>query len=258
MKCCEQERQTPFCPLCGECTFGEPISGLVHYLQNQHVRLRESRDPDESSQRKQLRSWYKALVGLMCKSSTVERTPKLRGCPDSWAPGDIGYIVTYGLDGPVLGRSRCMGPNDWLTQGGSRYESAGSAFSRTPDDAVKAFIREKTAVLASLGNEKSNSQWKEEISTLMSNLGGACALFGGSVEQVRGPLAIEMAFFEAHRTEWLEHHEGQFALIRGEHFEGTFDYVETAYRRAVEKWGNVPILIKEILPKDRVELHLGR
>lgn len=66
-------------------------------------------------------------------------------------------------------------------------------------------------------------------------------------------LEIESQFFERHRVEWLEHHQGKFALIRGEHAEGFFDTAETAYEAGVGVWGNQPFLIKQVLPEDPIE-----
>ena len=66
-------------------------------------------------------------------------------------------------------------------------------------------------------------------------------------------LETELAYFEAHRSEWLQHHEGKFALIRGENLAGVFDSWENAYESGVRKWGNVAFLVKQILPRDPVE-----
>lgn len=65
-------------------------------------------------------------------------------------------------------------------------------------------------------------------------------------------LETELAYFEQHREEWLKVHPGKFALIRGEQLESTYDSDGNAYKAGVALWGNVPFLIKEILPVDRV------
>jgi hypothetical protein len=66
-------------------------------------------------------------------------------------------------------------------------------------------------------------------------------------------LETELAFFEAHRVEWIEHHEGKFALIRHEVLHGVCDTYEAAYAAGVQEWGNVPFLVKQILREDLVE-----
>lgn len=71
-------------------------------------------------------------------------------------------------------------------------------------------------------------------------------------DDAKAVLETEVAYFERHRKEWLKHHEGKFALIRGEFLESTYDSEGNAYEAGVALWGNVPFLIKEILPVDRV------
>lgn len=66
------------------------------------------------------------------------------------------------------------------------------------------------------------------------------------------PLEAEMAFFEAHRTEWLQDHEGEFALIKES--DCTFFKSDAqAYEAGIDKWGEVPMLIKQVLPEDLTE-----
>ena len=66
-------------------------------------------------------------------------------------------------------------------------------------------------------------------------------------------LETELAYFEAHRSEWLQHHEGKFALIRGEKLSGVFDSWQNAYESGVNEWGIVAFLVKQILPQDPIE-----
>lgn len=66
-------------------------------------------------------------------------------------------------------------------------------------------------------------------------------------------LEREHEYFEEHRTEWVKHHLGKFALIRGDELQGTFDTADSAYGAGIHAWGNVPFLIKQILTEDRVE-----
>lgn len=63
----------------------------------------------------------------------------------------------------------------------------------------------------------------------------------------------ELAFFEEHRAEWVNVHLSKYALIKGEHLEGMYASNYNAYVEGVNRWGNVPFLIKEVLREDRVE-----
>ncbi|MFH1418754.1 MAG: hypothetical protein ABII12_10790 [Planctomycetota bacterium] len=65
-------------------------------------------------------------------------------------------------------------------------------------------------------------------------------------------LEAELAFFKAHRLEWLADHEGRFALIKGTEFL-FFDSDEEAYRAGIERWGDTAMLIKRVLSEDIVE-----
>jgi hypothetical protein len=64
------------------------------------------------------------------------------------------------------------------------------------------------------------------------------------------PLAAELAYFEEHRAELLEHHKGKFVLIKGAELFGAFDTAEAAYAAGVGKFGNEPMFIRQVLDKD--------
>lgn len=66
-------------------------------------------------------------------------------------------------------------------------------------------------------------------------------------------LEKELKFFEERRAEWLQHHTGKYALIKGRELVDVFDSDEAAYQAGVERWGNTPFLIKQVLPHDRIE-----
>lgn len=68
-------------------------------------------------------------------------------------------------------------------------------------------------------------------------------------------LREELAFFEANRASWLAEHKGKFALIKGSTLVGVFDTAENAYVEGVQRFGNVPFLIKQILEEEPV-VHL--
>ena len=67
------------------------------------------------------------------------------------------------------------------------------------------------------------------------------------------PLETEINYFEAHKNEWLEHHENKYALVKGEELVGTFDTMEQAYLIGVERFGNEPFLIRKIQLEQPVE-----
>lgn len=66
-------------------------------------------------------------------------------------------------------------------------------------------------------------------------------------------LREELKFFESRRAEWLERHEGKFALIKGSTLVDTFDTAENAYVAGVQQFGNVPFLVKQIVRQERTE-----
>ncbi|MBI4574546.1 MAG: hypothetical protein HY713_14815 [candidate division NC10 bacterium] len=63
-------------------------------------------------------------------------------------------------------------------------------------------------------------------------------------------LEAEVKFFESIKTELLQRHEGKYALIVGAELLGVFDHQEDAYKVGIEKRGNIPMLIKQVLKDD--------
>jgi hypothetical protein len=59
-------------------------------------------------------------------------------------------------------------------------------------------------------------------------------------------LELELAYFEEHRQELLQHHEGKFALVKGRELVGTFTTFAEAFEAGVARFGNVPFLIKPV------------
>jgi hypothetical protein len=60
-------------------------------------------------------------------------------------------------------------------------------------------------------------------------------------------LQKELTYFEKHKPEYLKLYKGQFVLIKGEQFEQAFTTDQEAYRAGLEKFGNQPFLIKQVL-----------
>lgn len=66
-------------------------------------------------------------------------------------------------------------------------------------------------------------------------------------------LSEELSFFEEKRAEWLQLYPGQFVLVKGRELVGTFTTFQEAYAEGVKRFGNVPMLIRQVLPNDPVE-----
>jgi hypothetical protein len=66
----------------------------------------------------------------------------------------------------------------------------------------------------------------------------------------QNPLQTELEYFQKHKSEFLKLYEGQFVLIKGETFAGTFTTEAEAYKAGLEKFGNKPFLTKQVLDND--------
>jgi hypothetical protein len=67
-------------------------------------------------------------------------------------------------------------------------------------------------------------------------------------------LERELAFYETIKEDLIRHHQGKFVLIIGSEELGVFDRSEDAYRRGIELHGNVPMLIRQVVQNEPVEL----
>jgi hypothetical protein len=64
------------------------------------------------------------------------------------------------------------------------------------------------------------------------------------------PLQPELEYFQKHKQEYQKLYKGQFVLIKGETFAGAFTTDAEAYKAGLEKFGNEPFLIKQVLDDD--------
>jgi hypothetical protein len=64
-------------------------------------------------------------------------------------------------------------------------------------------------------------------------------------------LEQEFEYFNANRQELLKHHENQFVLIKGNEKIGAYTTEAEAYKAGIEKFGNVPLLIKQVLREEK-------
>ncbi len=62
------------------------------------------------------------------------------------------------------------------------------------------------------------------------------------------PLDTELAFFEQQLSELLHHHAGKFVLIKERELAGVFDTIQAAYTAGLARFGNVPMLIRQVVP----------
>lgn len=63
-------------------------------------------------------------------------------------------------------------------------------------------------------------------------------------------LQQELAFFSKHKEEYLKTYPGQFVLISGDSFLGSFTTEKQAYEAGLQKVGIKPFLIKQVLEDD--------
>jgi len=63
-------------------------------------------------------------------------------------------------------------------------------------------------------------------------------------------LRDEVQFYEEHRAELLVTDHGRFALVIHRALVGTFPTLQAAYEEGIERFGNIPMLIRQILPVD--------
>ncbi|PWU10669.1 MAG: hypothetical protein C5B50_24995 [Verrucomicrobia bacterium] len=61
----------------------------------------------------------------------------------------------------------------------------------------------------------------------------------------------ELEAFDRKKQELLSVCEGKFAVFKGSDFLGVFDTPQTAYEAGINKWGNVPFLIKPVVKEEK-------
>jgi len=66
------------------------------------------------------------------------------------------------------------------------------------------------------------------------------------------PLEKELAFYNAHKAEYLEKFAGLFVLIKGDEMRGPFPTAEAAYEEGLRAYGLEPFLVRQVLSEDPV------
>ena len=69
------------------------------------------------------------------------------------------------------------------------------------------------------------------------------------------PLQTEIEYFQQKKPEYLKLYKGQFVLIKGKNFAGAFTTDAEAYKAGLDKFGNEPFLIKQVLDDDGTVSH---
>lgn len=65
------------------------------------------------------------------------------------------------------------------------------------------------------------------------------------------PLAKELETFESHKDELLRSAANRYALIHGVEVVGTYESESDAINEGYRKFGNVPFLVKHVVPTER-------
>ena len=72
-----------------------------------------------------------------------------------------------------------------------------------------------------------------------------------TMDDSKQPFATEAATFEAQLPSLLGQHGGKFALVRGTELVGVFDTEGNALAAGYQKFGPVPLYIRQILPEEQ-------
>jgi hypothetical protein len=70
-------------------------------------------------------------------------------------------------------------------------------------------------------------------------------------------LEAELAYYDLHKSQLLESHEGKYVLIGGNEFKGAFDSIENAYSAGVEAFGQKQFLVKKVTRVEPVLTNLA-
>jgi hypothetical protein len=66
-------------------------------------------------------------------------------------------------------------------------------------------------------------------------------------------LETELAYYKAHRDEWLKSHRDRFVLIKGEQLVGTFDTEEQALRTGARQFGPTSFLVRRVIENEPIQ-----
>jgi hypothetical protein len=60
-----------------------------------------------------------------------------------------------------------------------------------------------------------------------------------SMSGTQNPLDRELAFFERHKSEWLDNHENQFVVVAGDKVAGFYIDYESAWDAGTKEFGQI-------------------
>lgn len=66
------------------------------------------------------------------------------------------------------------------------------------------------------------------------------------------PFEKELAFYKAHKDEYLEKFPGLFVLIKGDEMRGPYPTAEAAYEEGLRTYGLEPFLVRQVLSEDPI------
>ncbi len=68
-------------------------------------------------------------------------------------------------------------------------------------------------------------------------------------------LEVETKYFDSNRAQWIEDgHEGEWVVVSDGAFLGFYPSLEAGYEAGVNEFGDIEFLVKQVTPKDRVEI----
>jgi hypothetical protein len=73
----------------------------------------------------------------------------------------------------------------------------------------------------------------------------------------KNSFSIEQKFFERKKAELLREATNKFVLIKNEEILGIYDSAQEAYKDGLNKIGNKPMYIKQVLEKEPYPLLMG-
>lgn len=71
------------------------------------------------------------------------------------------------------------------------------------------------------------------------------------MDVMQNPLKKELKFFKHNKSRFIKTYLGQFVLIKNETLIGSYTTEEEAYKAGIEKFGNTPFLIKQVLTDEQ-------
>lgn len=79
---------------------------------------------------------------------------------------------------------------------------------------------------------------------------GWCADPGSETKDRNDDLRTELEFYEQNRAKFVERYLDKFVLIKGQTLHGSFDNFAAAYSAGLNKFGNVPMFIRQVAVSD--------